>query len=80
MLQQHADCASATTVIELIIFVAYGAYWVCLRCPNPQNSDMNSIFIVRLDVNLCDCAGKAGGGGRGGGGKKTAVITDQNTV
>ena len=76
MLQQHADCASATTVIELIIFVAYGAYWVCLRCPNPQNSDMNSIFIVRLDVNLCDCAGTAGGGGGGGCGHRKRVCTE----
>ena len=47
---------SATTIIKLIIFVAYRACWVCLRCCNPPNSDMNyRIFIVRTDVTARDC-------------------------
>ena len=55
MLQQHVHCSSATTIIKLIIFVAYGAWWVCLCCHNWPNSDMNyRIFIVRTDVNACD--------------------------
>ena len=56
MLQQHVHCALAATIIKLIIFVAYGACWVCLCCHNPPNSHMNyRIFIVRIDVNACDC-------------------------
>ena len=56
MLQQHAHYAWATTILKLIIFVACGACWVCLCCHNPPNSDMdNRIFIVRTDVNACDC-------------------------
>ena len=39
MLQQHAHCAWATTIIKLIIFVTYGVCWVCLNCHNPPNSD-----------------------------------------
>ena len=55
MLQQLAHCASATTVIKLIIFIAYGACWVCLCCHNPPNSDMDyRIFTVRTDFNACD--------------------------
>ena len=46
----------ATTIIKWIIFVAYGACWVCLCCQNPPNSDMDyRIFIMRTDVNACDC-------------------------
>ena len=56
MLLQHAHCAWATTVIRLIIFVAYGACWVCLCCHNPLNSDMDyGIFILPTDVNACNC-------------------------
>ena len=56
MLQQHAPCARATTIIKLIIFVAYGACWVCLCCHNPPNSDMDyRIFNVRTNVKACDC-------------------------
>ena len=34
----------------------YGACWVCSCCRNPPNSDMDyRIFIVRTDVNACDC-------------------------
>ena len=55
MLQQHVHCAWVTTIIKLIIFVAYGACWVCLCCRNPSNSDMDyRIFIVRTGVNACD--------------------------
>ena len=57
MLQRHAHCAWATTIIMLIIFVACDACWVCLCCHNPPNSDRDySIFIVRTNVNACDCA------------------------
>ena len=56
MLQQHAHCAGATAIIQLIIFVAYIACWVCLCCHNPLNSDMDyRTFIVRTDVNACNC-------------------------
>ena len=56
MLQRHAHCAWATTTIMLIIFVACDACWVCLCCHNPPNSDRDySIFIVRTNVNACDC-------------------------
>ena len=56
MLQQHAHCAGATAIIQLIIFVAYSACWVCLCCHNPLNSDMDyRTFIVRTDVNACNC-------------------------
>ena len=56
MLQQHAHCAWATAIIKLITFVAHVACWVCLCCHNPPNSDMDyTIFIVRTDVNACDC-------------------------
>ena len=56
MLQQHAHCAWAITIIKLIIFVAYGSRWVCLCCHNPPNSNMDyRIFIVRTDVNACNC-------------------------
>ena len=56
MLQQHAHYAWATTIIKLIIFVAYGTCWLCLCCHNPPNSDVDyRIFIVRTDVNACDC-------------------------
>ena len=36
---------SATTVIKLIIFVAYGTCWVCLCCHNPSNSDMLLLLL-----------------------------------
>ena len=37
-------------------FFAYDACLVCLYCPNPPNSDMDSrIFIVCTDVNACHC-------------------------
>ena len=56
MLQQHAHCAWATTIIKLIIFVAYGACWVCLCCRNPPNSDMDyRIFIVRPNITARHC-------------------------
>ena len=56
MLQQHAHRAWATTINKLTIFVAYGACWVCLWCHNPPNFDMDyRLFIVRTDVNVCDC-------------------------
>ena len=56
MPQQHAHYAWATTVVKLIIFVAYGACWVCLCWHNPPNSDMDyRIFIVRTDVNAWNC-------------------------
>ena len=56
MLQQRAHCAWATTVVKLIIFVAYGARWVCLCYYNPLNSEMDhKIFTVRRDVKSCDC-------------------------
>ena len=46
----------ATTIIKLIIFVAYSACLVCWCCHNPPNSDMDyRISIVRTDVNACDC-------------------------
>ena len=56
MLQQHAHSTWVTTIIKLIIFVAYGACWVCLCRHNPPNSDMDSrIFIMCTDVNACNC-------------------------
>ena len=56
MLQLHAHCAWVTTTIKLIIFVAYGAYWVCMCSHNQPNSDMDyRIFIAYTDVNACDC-------------------------
>ena len=42
MLQQHVHCPWATTIIKLIIFVAYGVCWVGLCCRNPPNSDMDT--------------------------------------
>ena len=39
MLQQHAYDAWAIAIIKVIIFVAYGACWVCLCCHNSPNSD-----------------------------------------
>ena len=57
MLQQHAHCPWTTTNIKLIIFVAYGACWACLRCHNPLNSDKDyETFNVCTDVNACDCS------------------------
>ena len=45
------------TIIKLVIFVIYGACWVCLCCHNPLTSDMDyMIFIMHTDVNACDCA------------------------
>ena len=61
LLQQVQDILSSpfrwvTTIIKLIISVAYGACWICLFCHNPQNSDMDyRIFIMHTDVNACDC-------------------------
>ena len=44
-------------MIKLIIFVTYGACWVCLCCHNPPISDMDyyRIFIMCTDTNACDC-------------------------
>ena len=54
MLQQHAHCVWATTIINLIIFVAYGACWVCLCCHNPPNSDMDyTIFVHAIALGVC---------------------------
>ena len=52
MLQQHVHCTWATTIIKVIIFVTYGACWVCLCCHNPQNSD------VWTTGSLLSCAHK----------------------
>ena len=46
---------SATTILKLIHFAAYGACWVCLCCHNPPNSDVDyGIFNVRTNVTACD--------------------------
>ena len=52
----HFSFQCATTIIKKIIFVAYGACWVCLWRDNPLNSDMGCrIFGICTDVNACDC-------------------------
>ena len=51
-----AECKTKFMKRCLFIFVAYGVCWVCLCCHNPPNSVMDyRIFIVRTDVNACDC-------------------------
>ena len=53
---KHAHCALATTIIKLIIFVAYCVCWLCSCCHNRPNSGMDyRIFIARTDVNACAC-------------------------